>query len=100
MATRGAGQFWMLALALTLGADRIGVASPVLGIVPAPAHLLLLSGAFVPAPEIAIVAQPVSGDTRALGELAAQIVHDGWNVPSRIHVGNVATPAIVLTLRP
>ena len=100
MATRGAGQFWMLALALTLGADRIGVASHVPGIVPAPAHLQLLSGAFVPAPEIAIVAQPVTGDTRALSELAAQIVHDGWNVPSRIHVDNVATPAIVLTLRP
>lgn len=102
MATRKAGQFWLMAFVLTLAVDSIDAAQspPSPSIVPAPARLEMRPGHFAAAAGVAIVAEPANADTQALGELAAQIVHDAWQVSAGIQVHNAADSTILLKLAP
>src|ERR1041385_5134458 len=73
--------------------------APAWNLVPAPAHLQARAGQFNPGSEIAIVlADPGNADLRAVGELAAQIVQEAWQVPSSVQVHNAAKREIVLKL--
>jgi len=75
--------------------------APAGNLVPVPAHLQARNGQFTPGPEIAIVlADPRDADLQALGELAAQIVHEAWQVPSSVQVHNAAKREIALKLAP
>ncbi len=88
-------------LALSALPAHARAVGPVPDLVPMPAQLEALSGAYVPGTEIAVaVSNPHDRELRELGELAADILGQAWNKPVRLQ-RNAATktpPALRLSL--
>jgi hexosaminidase len=85
---------------LLFGCGEISAAdSAVASIVPLPAHVEARNGRFSASGNITIaLSDPTNKDLAALGELAAQIVRDGWDEPASVQVHTATTPEIALEL--
>ena len=86
---------------LLLGCGQAIAQSADWNIVPLPAQVEARAGRFVTAADIAVVVSASANkDGAVLGELAAQVVHEAWQVPASVQAPAAAKREIVLKVTP
>jgi hexosaminidase len=93
--------FWiapLLGLLLSCIALPTLASDPLPALLPAPARMQVLEGRYVPDASVRIVVSPRNAETRKLGELAAAILREHWNIDAKLVRDDTAE--LVLALEP
>src|SRR5688572_20071001 len=91
---------WVLGLLFATPWVALAGEAALPALVPAPAELQLQEGRFVPGPQPQVsLSAPHDRELRELGELAASILKESWDVPVSLRPG-AAHAALTLALQP